>query len=120
MLVVYMSLVGNVRNFVKRLDMDSLELNQMNPLIEVDKDYVIIVPTYSDMITDIFCDFIDYKDNRKYLKCVVGSGDKNFNNGYIFSARHISKKYKVPLAFDFEKSGTDEDIENFKKEVRKY
>ena len=119
-MIVYMSLVGNVRNFVSRLDMDSVEINQMNPLVEVNEDYVIIMPTYSDTLTDIMCDFIDYKDNRKYLKCVVGSGDKNFNRDYVFSAKNISKSYKIPLAFSFEKSGTDTDVENFKKEVRKY
>lgn len=120
MQIVYLSVVGNVRRFVEKLGMDSLEIDHMNPLIEINRDSVIIVPTYSDMITDIVSEFVNYKDNRSYIKGVVGSGDKNFNHAYIFSAKDIAKRHNIPLIFHFEKSGTDEDIENFNKEVRKY
>lgn len=119
MLVVYISLTGNTRRFVEKLDMKSLELNHTDPFVEVNEDYVVILPTYSDTVTEIMSNFIDYKDNRKYLKGIVGGGEKNFGRYYIFSAKDLAKIHNAPLIFDFEKSGNDTDVENFKKEVQK-
>jgi len=99
--------------------MESLEIQQTNPNVEISEDFVFIVPTYSDTLTDIASQFIDYKDNRKYLKGVIGGGEKNFGKYYIFSAKDLSKRHDVPLIFDVEKSGGSEDIENFEKEVQK-
>lgn len=119
MLVVYISLTGNTRRFVEKLGMDSLEVNQMNPYIEVSRDYVFILPTYSDTMTDIASDFINHKDNRKYIKGIIGGGEKNFGRNYVFSAKDLSRDEGVSLIFDFEKSGNSLDVENFKKEVQK-
>lgn len=120
MLVVYLSLTGNTRRFIEKLNINSLELKHTNPLVEVSEDYVVIIPTYSDTISNIACDFIDYKNNRNYLKGIIGGGEKNFGRNYIFSAKDVSRKYNTPLIFDFEKSGTNEDVENFYKEVDSY
>jgi len=116
-LVVYLSLTGNTRRFVEKLDMKSLEINQMQPEVEVNEDYVFILPTYSDELTDIAERFITYKNNKKYLKGIIGSGEKNFGTKYIFSAKDLSKRVNAPIIFDFEKSGNNTDIETFKKEV---
>lgn len=118
MLIVFMSITGNVSKFVSFLDMDSLQIDYDSDLVEVDRDYIAIVPTYDDDITDTFSKFIDYKDNRKYLKGFVGSGSKNFDTSYIFNAKDLSKKYDSPLIFDFEFSG-DDYVLAFKKEVEK-
>lgn len=119
MLVVYISLTGNTRRFVEKLGMDSLEINQMNPYVEIDRDCVFILPTYSDTLTDIASDFINYKNNRQYVKGIVGGGERNFGRNYIFSPRDLAKKEGIPLIFDFEKSGNNLDVKNFKKEVHK-
>lgn len=121
MVVVYLSLTGNIRRFVNKLERDkTLELNQSDTLVKVDEDFVLIVPSYSDTLTERVYDFLDYKNNKKFLVSVIGSGEKNFNKQYVFSAKDIAKKYNVPLSFDFEKSGTETDIENFKKDVLRY
>jgi len=117
MRIVYLSLTGNVKNFVGRLGMDSLELNPSNPLAEIDEDYIVIAPTYDDDITKTVSEFIEYKDNLKYLIGFAGSGNRNFDNSYTFNARDLSAKYNKPLIFTFEFSGTDDDILEFKKEV---
>lgn len=118
MLIVFMSLSGNVDKFVSFLDMDSVEIDFNDSQVEVDRDYIAIVPTYDDSITDVFSSFIDYKDNKKHLKGFVGSGSKNFDADYIFNAKDLSKKYNKPLIFDFEFSG-DNDVLAFKEEVEK-
>lgn len=117
MLIVFMSLTGNVEKFVSLLDMESLEIGYDDTLKEVDGDYIVIVPTYDDSITDTVSEFIDYKDNAEHLKGFVGSGSKNFGaEEYVFNAKDLSKKYQKPLIFDFEFSG-DNDVLAFKKEV---
>jgi protein involved in ribonucleotide reduction len=119
MLIVYLSLSGNIRKFVRQIGMKSIELSYANPLTEVNEDYVIIMPSYDDEITDTVSEFIDYKNNVSHLKGVVGSGNKNFGKeGYCFNARQISEKYNSPLLFKFEFSGTEDDVVKFKKEVQ--
>jgi protein involved in ribonucleotide reduction len=117
MLIVYLSLTGNVRNFVEKLEVNSIEIEYSNPLVEVNEDYIIIVPTYDDNITNSISEFVDYANNQIQLKGFVGSGNKNFDNGYCFNAKDLSIKYNKPLLFTFEFSGTDEEITQFKKEV---
>jgi protein involved in ribonucleotide reduction len=119
MKIVYLSLTGNVRSFVGRVGMDSIELNYNNPLTEVNEDYILITPSYDDEITDVVSEFIDYKNNIDYLIGFVGSGNKNWEKSYVYNAKDLSKKYNKPLIFDFEISGTDNDIIDFKKEVDK-
>jgi protein involved in ribonucleotide reduction len=120
MLLVYMTLTGNVRDFVDRVGMDSLELNPADPFKEVNEDYIVIVPSYVGYIDDDVSDFIDYKDNYKYLKGFAASGNRNFNDDYCVNGKFLSTKYRKPLMFTFEYTGTDQDIEKFKKEVDKY
>jgi len=117
MLIVYLSLTGNVRSFVKRTELDSVEISYSDPLFEVHESFVLIAPSYDDDITDIISSFIDYKNNREYLIGFVGSGNLNFDHNYCFNARDLSQKYHKPLLFTFEFSGTDGDVIYFKKEV---
>lgn len=119
MKLVYLSLTGNVRKFVSKVGWDSVELNYTNPLTEVNEDYIVIVPSYDDEITEIVSDFIEYKDNMRYLVGFVGSGNKNWDEFYCFNAKDLSLKYSKPFIFDFELDGIDKDIIEFKKEVDK-
>lgn len=119
MKIVYLSLTGNVRSFVSRVGIDSIELDYNNPLTEVNEDYILITPSYDDEITDIVSEFVDYKNNIDHLIGFVGSGNKNWEKSYVYNAKDLSKKYNKPLIFDFEISGTDNDIIDFKKEVDK-
>ncbi|MED1203545.1 class Ib ribonucleoside-diphosphate reductase assembly flavoprotein NrdI [Heyndrickxia acidicola] len=120
MLIVFLSLTGNVRSFVKRTEMESLEINYTNPLLEVNESFIVMVPSYDDDISETICSFINYKNNVTYLKGFVGSGNLNFDDKYCFNAKELSKIYNKPLLFTFEFSGTNEDVINFKKEVEQF
>ena len=100
--------------------MDSIEINYSNPLTEVNDNYIIITPSYNEEITDKISEFIDHKNNINHLCGFVGSGNKNFDKEFCFNAKDLSKKYNKPLIFEFEFSGTNDDINEFKKEVFKY
>jgi protein involved in ribonucleotide reduction len=121
MLIVYLSTTGNIRKFVKDAKIEkSIELSYFNPLTEVNEDYVLIIPSIDDEITDVISEFIDYKNNLTYLQAVVGSGNTTFGvDGYCYNAVQISLKYNKPLIHKFEHSGTDIDIRIFKEEVQK-
>lgn len=117
MKLVYISLTGNVRSFIEKIGMDSQELSYSNPQVEMQEDYIVIVPTYDDEITDVTSQFIDYKNNKDKLIGFVGSGNKNWDEFYCFNAKDLSKKYSKPMIMDFELDGTNQDVIRFKKEV---
>ena len=61
-------------------------------------------------------DLIDYmEDYHENCIGIVGSGNYNFANLYIFTAKDFSELYNIPIIFDFENRGTKKDIEKFKK-----
>lgn len=120
MILVYLSLTGNVKSFVKSTGMNSIELVYSSPLVDVNESFVLIIPSYDQEITEIASDFISYKDNLQNLVGVVGSGNTNFDKDYCFNAKEVSKKFSKPLIFTFEFSGTDQDISKFKEELSKF
>jgi protein involved in ribonucleotide reduction len=120
MLLVYLSLTGNVKRFVQQVGMESIEISHSNISVDINQDYIFICPTYNTDITDLVSKFIDYNNNVKYLIGFAGSGNRNFDNEFCFNANDLSKKYNKPLIFKFEFSGTDKDILQFKEEVNKF
>lgn len=52
-----------------------------------------------------------------FFKGVAGSGNINFADLFVFTARDIAKKYNVPIIAEFEFSGTETDVEKFIKGV---
>lgn len=110
MLIVYLSLTGNTRRFVNKLQMDSLEINPANPFVSVSQPYVVVAPTYEIEATESINDFIEYENNQSYLQGFMGSGNLNFAELYVFTARDLAEKYKEKLLLSFEYSGTDKDV----------
>ncbi|SDZ16169.1 protein involved in ribonucleotide reduction [Evansella caseinilytica] len=120
MLIAYLSLTGNVRRFVEKTQMNSLEINYNAPCEEVHEPFIVIVPSYDDNITDIVSSFVSFKANLNYLIGFVGSGNLNFDNEFCFNAKDLAKKFNKPLLYTFEFSGTEKDVIDFKKEVNQF
>lgn len=119
MLLVYMSLSGQTRKFVKKTGLDSLEINFTNPFQTVNEDYLIVVPTYDIQVTEIMNDFLEHGDNLKRCKGVLGGGNRNFAELYCFTAKDISEKYDIPLIHMFEFQGSKNDLQKLREEVDK-
>jgi len=117
MKLVYFSVTGQTRRFIKKLDLPAYEIEPANPFFEIKEPYVLIVPTYDIEITEVINDFLDYKTNKEYLQGVAGGGNRNFADLFVYTAKDIARDYGVPLLFSFEFSGTNEDVESFKKVV---
>lgn len=119
MLIVYLSLTGNVKKFVDKLNMTSLELSYTNPLIEVSEDFIVIVPSYDEEITNTISMFIDYKNNETFLKGFAGSGSLNYDKQFCFNAKDLAIRYSKPLLHTFEFSGINNDVIKLKEEVNR-
>lgn len=113
MLVAYLSLTGNVKRFVEKLSLPSVEITPTNPFISVSEPYVIIAPTYEGDLTESIEDFIEHND-LSLLRGVVGSGNLNFADLYVFTAKDLAKKYEVPMLQAIEYSGTEEDVKKLR------
>lgn len=120
MKLIFVSLTGNVRNFVDRTEMTHEEIHMSNPFIRVDEDFIMIIPTYDSDMSDFYRSFIEFADNKKHLIGFVGSGNLNFGDEYCFTAKLLSALYVKPLIATFELNGTNKDIAEFKKEVRRF
>lgn len=120
MLLVYMTMTGNVLDFVEETGFDTYELNPSKTPIEVNEDYIIVIPTYVGYINDDVSRFVEYGNNLKHLVGFVGSGNLNFGDDlFCINARELSAKYSKPLIMKIEYFGTEEDIIKFRKEVEK-
>ena len=118
MKIVYFSVTGQTRRFIKKLNYpNTYEINATTPMQEVGEPFILIVPTYDAEITEAVDDFLSLSTNQPFFKGVIGSGNRNFAELFIFTAKDIAKKYNVPLLYAFEFNGTPVDVENVKKVV---
>ncbi len=117
MKLVFFSLTGQTRRFIKKLDLPAYEIDPTNPFHELNEPYILIVPTYDLEVTEVVNDFIEYKTNQDNMLGVAGGGNRNFADLFIFTAKDIARDYHVPLLFSFEFNGTPDDVTNFKKVV---
>ena len=117
MKIVYMSMTGQTRRFVKKLAMDALEINPDNAFQEIFEPYIVIVPSYDREVTEVMNDFIETGQNKNFLRGVCGSGNLNFNDLYCFTAKNLATEYQVPLIHCFEFQGNEQDVEFVKEKV---
>lgn len=118
MKVVYLSLTGQTRRFVTKLDWPSLEITPQNAFSEINEPYIIVAPTYDIEATEYLNDFIETGQNRQHLKGIAGSGNRNFNTLFCFTAKDLAAEYQIPLLHCFEFQGTDQDVQILKEKVR--
>ena len=117
MKIVYMSMLGNTRRFVEKLEMPSLELSDQNAFTEIHEPFILIAPTYEIEATDILNDFLETEDNISFCQGVVGGGNRNFNDLFCFTAEDISLDYDIPILHRFEYQGSEHDVNKVKEIV---
>lgn len=135
--ILYISISGNTKAFIKRLEeygKEQHELDSANPLIsakeisensifEVEESpFFTFVPTYleggngvdsgdTEILTEVMREYLEYEDNYKKCLGVVGSGNKNFNYQYCLTAKQYSEAFGFPFLADYELRGTSVDCE---------
>lgn len=110
MLVVYASKTGNVKRFVGKTGLDSLEISK--ELIINEKYVLVTYTTGFGAVPEEVSAFL--KNNSKNLVGVVASGNRNWGDMFGASADKISKQYGVPVLMKFEMSGTNKELDLFR------
>lgn len=132
--LLYISLSGNTSSFVTRLS-ESLELDHQvidikqkikeNAVEDLEYPTVVFLPTYleggngvdngyQEIITTPLREFLRSNGNHEKVLGIVGSGNKNFNNQYILTAKQYAEEFGFPLLGDFELRGTTADLERIR------
>lgn len=125
MQIVYFSSTSeNTHRFVQKLTCVShrIPLNLQEHMV-VDSEYILICPTYSGggknthghvdtrgAVPKQVIHFLNDEHNRKLCRAVIGTGNTNFGDSFALAGPIIAAKVGIPLAYQFELSGTQEDV----------
>ncbi len=125
MKVVYFSVTGQTRMFLQKANLlsDAIEITENYPDIEMKEPYVLFVPSYAeerneimksqDIVYPVF-EFLEVTDNVNLCRGIIGSGNRNFAQLYLGTAKELSEKYGLDILYDYEMNGTSIDVSNVK------
>lgn len=124
MKVAYMSMTGNVKRFIGKLNLDDdmiVEIADNIPPKSLNGEkYILIVPTYDEFMTESIDEFIEENGKENCLG-VMGSGNLNFGDDlFIFTAHDLTKNYGIPVLLGFEYAGMQPDIDTALEIINKY
>ncbi|SDC51385.1 protein involved in ribonucleotide reduction [Paenibacillus sp. UNCCL117] len=109
MLVVYDSKTGNVRRFVRKLNVRSLQIE--DAMLTQEPFVLVTYTTGFGQVPDRVAAFL--RANGAYLQGVAASGNRNWGSGFALSADKIAQEYRVPVLAKFELAGTQRDVQQF-------
>lgn len=120
--VYFSSISNNTHRFIQKLNVQNSRIPfHLEDEIIVDSDYVLITPTYSGggeikegAVPKQVIKFLNNKQNRSFCRGVIASGNTNFGDTFAIAGPIISKKLNVPLLYQFELLGTNNDVETIK------
>lgn len=113
MLVVYASKTGNVKRFVGKTGLETVQISE--GLMVNEKCVIITYTTGFGAVPEEVTTFM--KKNSKNVVGVVASGNRNWGDMFGASADKLSKQYGIPILMKFEMSGTNNDVEIFKEKL---
>lgn len=109
MVIAYDSKTGNVRRFVHKLNMKTVEINEH---MTMDEPFVLVTYTTGfGQVPEKVHSFLER--NSSQLKGVSASGNRNWGLSFAKSADTIASMYDVPVISKFELSGTTKDVQRF-------
>ncbi|MCD7100592.1 class Ib ribonucleoside-diphosphate reductase assembly flavoprotein NrdI [Pseudoclavibacter sp. 13-3] len=113
----YSSASGLVRRFAGHLKREVRDLSDHDVRNSVtDGPWVLLTPSYkagngdNDTLPKAVLKFLASAQNRRQMVGVIGSGNRNFGEHYQAAARQIAARSGRPMLFEFELSGTQEDV----------
>ena len=115
MKIVYASRTGNVESIIDRLGVDALRIEDGSE--SVTEDYIVF--TYTDGYGEVPADVEEFvAANAGHLKGIVCSGSRGFGDAFCGAGKVLSEQYNVPVLYEVENEGTDEDIEKIKELIK--
>lgn len=90
---------------------------------EIDEPFILMTPTYADgegkgAVPKQVIRFLNDEKNRRFLRGVIASGNRNFGQFYAHAGDVISKKCQVPYLYRFELMGTEDDVKIVKDRMK--
>lgn len=104
------------------IDVYRIPLRPREPLLNVRKPYVLMVPTYGGgsarkAVPMQVKRFLNDPVNRRFIRGVIASGNTNFGDAFCAAGDIIAAKCRVPFLYYFELLGTPEDREKVRQGV---
>lgn len=135
MIVYFSGATGFTEKFVDKLNLPAeripIKIKDAEKFL-VEEDFVLIVPTYeipdthgrnggaTSYLPRQVAVFLNQPDNRKKMRAVIGTGNRNFHTDFARSAELVHEKTGVPILYRLELSGTEKDIEIVKEGLNKF
>ena len=116
-IVYFSSVTNNTHRFVEKLGLaaDRIPVRPGEPLLRVDEEYVLVLPTYGGgngrgAVPKQVIRFLNDEHNRSLIRGVIAAGNLNFGAGYCLAGDIVAAKCQVPYLYRFELMGTTEDV----------
>lgn len=114
--IVYMSLTGQTRKFIERIDgAESIEITKDDFEFEMTEPYILVTPSYEinvlPFVVKTWGKFIRLGNNKELCQGIFGGGNRNFAELFGITGRMISNKFDIPVLHEFEFQGSEYDIE---------
>ncbi len=126
-LVYYSTKSGNTHRLVEKVGLPArrIPISSEEPMLEVDEDYILIVPTYGGgyaegAIPPAVKRFLNNRQNRAHLRGVIAAGNTCFGDAYCLAGTQIAEKCHVPHLYNVELLGTPEDIDKIRSGVTQF
>ena len=69
------------------------------------------MPSYEEAeVEDIFRDFLETENNLSLCVGMIGSGNINFGELFLVTAKRLHESYDLPILYELEFHGTPRDI----------
>lgn len=127
LLVYFSSTSENTHRFVSKLGFPTarIPLRRTEPPLTVDKEYVLVVPTYGGgsvkgAVPKQVIAFLNNPDNRALCRGVIASGNTNFGQAYCLAGDIIASKLGVPFLYRYELLGTPTDVARVKEGLENF
>lgn len=111
--IYYDSKTGNVERFMQKVaELTGWMIQKIHPDIEVTHEgHLVTFTTRFGEVPETTKAFLQYAS--PYLRSVSSSGNRNWGSNFALAGDKIANEYGIPLAFKFELSGTNEDVNEF-------
>ena len=117
LLVYFSSKSRNTQRFIERIGFTNVRIpmSSQQPVPRIREPYMLVCPTYAGddgagAVPKQVIRFLNDAGNRRWIRGVIASGNRNFGQYYAYSGKVISAKCGVPCFYNFELSGTVADV----------
>lgn len=121
LLVYYTTTTGNTEYFINKVGLRSQKM-PLSGNLEINEPYILVFPSYGGgklkgIVPAGVKNFLNIPCNAKYLRGVIGSGDRNYGDYFALGSKIVAEKFNVPLLYRYEIKGTEKDYINVRNGV---